>query len=171
MRFSMACVGLLILAISSNIAFGQQISVYKWVDEQGKAHFTDSPPDGFETEEIELKINTYAAVEIKSIEQRLGSDDKVVMYSAVWCGMCKKAKKYFRSKNIPHKVYDVEKSRVGKMDFKSLGGTSVPIIIVGRKRMNGFNVSRFEKLYESEIVAKKRKIAAKNQLIEAPVSQ
>lgn len=145
--------------------------IYKWVDERGKTHFTDSPPDGLKTEEIKLKINTYTAVEIKPLVQRLGSDDKVVMYSAAWCGMCKQAKHYFRSNNIPYKVYDIEKSRVGKMDFKLLGGTSVPIIIVGRKRMNGFNIARFKKLYESEIIQKKNENSIENQEDGVPIIQ
>ena len=78
------------------------------------------------------------------------------MYSASWCGVCKKAKSYFKKNNIPYKVYDVEKSRTGKRAFKRLGGKSVPVIIVGTRRMNGFTASRFEKLYEAEIAQKKK---------------
>jgi len=145
--------------------------IYKWVDKHGKSHFTDAPPTGFKTEEVRLKINTYSAVEIKPLEQRLGSDDKVVMYSAAWCGICKKAKHYFRTNNIPYKVYDIEKNRIGKMDFKLLGGTSVPIIIVGKKRMNGFNIARFNKLYESEIVQKRRENNSESQPADVPSAQ
>lgn len=43
--------------------------------------------------------------------------------------------------------YDVEKSSKGKRDFKRLGGTGVPIILVGQKRLNGFSWETFEKLY------------------------
>ncbi len=56
MRFAMACVGLLILAIASNNAFGQQISVYKWVDEHGTVHFSDNPfrvPQKFQQHQFE----------------------------------------------------------------------------------------------------------------------
>jgi len=145
--------------------------IYKWVDERGKSHFTDTPPVGSKTEEIELKINTYTSVEIRPLVQRLGSKNRVVMYSTTWCGMCKKAKKYFKKNNIPYKVYDIDNSKVGKMDFKLLGGTSVPIIIVGRKRMNGFNVARFRKLYDSEIVQKKHKNHVENQSDTVPAIQ
>jgi glutaredoxin len=130
--------------------------IYKWFDEQGNAHFSDAPPADLKSEEVELRINTFPAVEIKPLVQRLGQGDKVVMYSASWCGVCKKAKRYFKKNNIPYKVYDVEKSRIGKRDFKRLGGKSVPIIIVGTKRMNGFTASRFSKLYEKEIVQKRK---------------
>lgn len=128
--------------------------IYKWVDKQGKVHFTDNPPDGEHSEEIKLKINTYSSVEIKPLEERLGRTDKVVMYSAEWCGICVKAKQYFRQNNIAYISYDVEKSRTGKLDFKQLRGKSVPIIIVGSKRMNGFSVSRFEELYQDQMIKK-----------------
>ena len=128
--------------------------IYKWVDEQGKVHFTDNPPDDKNTEEIKLKINTYSSVEIKPLGERLGRKDKVVMYSAVWCGICKKAKHYFQKNNIPYVLYDVEKSRRGKIDFKLLRGKGVPIIIVGNKRMNGFTASRFDRLYKEQMQQK-----------------
>ena len=125
--------------------------IYKWVDETGKVHFTDSPPDDLTTEEVELRINTYTSVEIKPLIERLGKKDKVVMYSASWCRMCKKAKNDFQQNNIPYVSYDVEKSRTGKLDFKLLRGKSVPIIIVGSKRMNGFTAAKFDRLYEEQM--------------------
>ena len=125
---------------------------YKWTDSKGNVHFTDTPPQGKKVEELELKINTYTAVEVTPLVERLGKKDKVVMYSATWCGICTKAKRYFKAKKIPYVIYDVEKSRSGKRDFKLLKGKSVPIIILGDKRMNGFTVARFEKLYQQQMV-------------------
>lgn len=121
--------------------------IYKWIDGNGKTHFTDRPPSDVKTETITPKINSYSAVSVTPLITRLGHDDKVVIYSAEWCGYCNKAKKYFRKNKIPYVAYDVEKSRRGRMDYKLLKGRSVPIIIVGKKRMNGFNIARFEKLY------------------------
>jgi len=122
--------------------------IYKWVDKYGKTQFTDKPPIDKKTEEVEVKINTYSSVSIKPLVERLGKKDKVVMYTATWCGICKQAKKHFIKNNIPYVTYDVENSRVGKIDFKLLKGKSVPIIIVDNKRMNGFTTSRFDRLYK-----------------------
>ena len=135
---------------------------YKWTDDKGNVHFTDTPPKGKKVEQLELKINTYSAVEIKPLVERLGKKNKVVMYSATWCGICKKAKRYFKAKKIPYVIYDVEKSYSGKRDFKLLKGKSVPIIIVGNKRMNGFTVTRFDKLYQQQVL--KRDTATESKL-------
>ncbi|MBI3186314.1 MAG: DUF4124 domain-containing protein [Gammaproteobacteria bacterium] len=135
-----------------------QAEIYKWVDEQGNSHFTDTPPSNVKTEAVDLKINTYTAVEITPLIERLGRDDKVVIYTATWCGVCTKAKQYFREKNIPYIAYDVEKSPVGRLDFKSLRGKSVPVLIVGSKRMNGFTAEKFDKLYQQEILEKTKPV-------------
>lgn len=128
-----------------------QAEIYRWVDDQGKSHFTDAPPEGIKTETVDLKINTYTAVEIVPLVERLGKDGKVVIYTAAWCGVCKKAEQYFRKNHIPYIDYDVEKSPTGRVDFKALGGKSVPVLIIGKTRMNGFTVSKFEKVYQQEM--------------------
>ena len=125
--------------------------IYRWVDDQGNAQFSDAPPDGVKTESVELKINTYTAVEITPLIERLGKEGKVVIYTATWCGVCKKAEKYFRDNQIPFIGYDVEKSPTGRVDFKALRGKSVPVLIIGKTRMNGFTVSTFNKVYAQEM--------------------
>jgi len=136
--------GICLLVVSS----WSDAEIYKWTDEHGSAHFTDSPPSGKNAEQVNLKINTYTAVEITPLVERLGRKDKVVIYGASWCGVCKQARKYFKDNNIPYIAYDVEKSRIGRADFKLLKGRSVPVILLGGQRMNGFTVSRFQALYE-----------------------
>ena len=69
------------------------------------------------------------------------------MYSTTWCGVCKKAKRYFKSKKIPFTEYDIEKSEQAAREFKKLRGRGVPVILVGDSRMNGFSVKNFDRLY------------------------
>ena len=67
---------------------------------------------------------------------------KVVLYSTTWCGYCKKARDYFLDQGIAFSEYDVEKSTRGRRDYARLGGKSVPIILVGKTRINGFSVAQ-----------------------------
>ncbi len=78
MRFAMACVGLLILAIASNNAFGQQISVYKWVDEHGVPHYTDLPPEGASVEETNI---TFRRTDEQAVQARV--DEQTDLLEAV----------------------------------------------------------------------------------------
>lgn len=134
--------------------------IYKWVDADGQTQFSDVPPAGADTETVELNINTYEAVEItqqsapierKERPQRVNK--KVVMYVTQRCGYCAKAKQYFNQKHIPYVAYDVEKSAIGKKAFKDLGGRGVPIILVGKQRMNGFSPEQFDQMYAQETQA------------------
>jgi len=52
-----------------------------------------------------------------------------------------------RRKGIRFTEYDIEKSSKGKRLYKNLGARGVPVILVGKKRMNGFSEAGFEKIY------------------------
>lgn len=121
--------------------------IYKWIDGEGKVHFTDQPPSGENFERLNLRINTYNSPEVTDVTGDFGQNKRVTMYGASWCAVCKKARKYFHAKGIAFVEYDIEKSSKGKRDFKKLGGRGVPIILVGGKRLNGFSQGTFEKLY------------------------
>lgn len=144
--------------------------IYKWVDASGNSHFTDKPPSGTQVEELELKINTYTAVEIRPLVERLGNKRKVVMYDASWCSICKSAKNYFRENSVPYVSYDIETNRIGKLHYKLLKGKSVPILIVGKKRMNGFTIARFEPLYKEQILDKARLATESSNLDNTSIS-
>jgi glutaredoxin len=124
--------------------------IYKWVDKQGNVHFGDRPPVTQNAEPVELKPNTYQGVTIEPFEafkrEPSRRNSRVVMYSTTWCGVCKRARRYFQQQNIPFAEYDVEKTDKGRQDFRRLNGRGVPIILVGDKRMNGFSVERFRML-------------------------
>ena len=126
---------------------GASAEILKWTDSDGKVHFGDRPPADAVTSVVKVKINTYESPNVEAMQDVLNPKDKVVMYSAEWCGVCKKAKKYFKANNIPYKDYDIEKSSKGKKDYKKLGAKGVPVILVGKKRLNGFSAGSFESIY------------------------
>lgn len=68
----------------------------------------------------------------------------VVMYATDWCGYCAKARAYFAKNGIAYVERDVEKSEHAAAEFRRLGGRGVPLIFVGRERLDGFNELAFE---------------------------
>lgn len=68
----------------------------------------------------------------------------VVMYATSWCPYCAKARAYFKANGIAFTEYDVEKSPAAKAEFQRLHGHVVPLILVGRERIDGFNELSFE---------------------------
>ena len=119
--------------------------IYKWKDANGKIHFSDKKPEDSVTEEIKLRINTYESV---SYDQSIfDTGNQVIMYSTEWCAYCKKAKRYFARKGIPYTEYDIEKNREARARYRELDARGVPVILVGKKRMNGFSEKGFEQIY------------------------
>ncbi len=67
------------------------------------------------------------------------SSQQVVMYATSWCGYCRKAREYLKRNGIAYVEYDIEKSSEGKRRFAELGGTGVPLILVGTQKIRGWN--------------------------------
>lgn len=126
-------------------ASGALSEIYRWTDEQGNVHYSDRKTSRHVSKKVEVRVNAYESVSYDSSIFDTGK--KVVMYSTEWCGYCKKAKRYFNMKGITYTEYDVEKNARAKSEYEKMGATGVPVILVGKKRMNGFSEKGFEKLY------------------------
>lgn len=139
-----------LLALLAGIAGAANAQIYTWTDAQGRVHFGDSPPKDQTAERVVVKPNTYSTPSMAGRHDLGASPEQVVIYTTTWCGVCKKAKGYFKRKQIPYTEYDVEKSRKGRRDYKKLKGKGVPIILVGEQRMNGFSAARFQSMYDKQ---------------------
>lgn len=149
----------LFLLLALLLPLGVSIAdVYKWTDENGRVHFTDAPQSARNPESVDLgHINTYDAPSKIFIDKTLArptgvkrkKSARVTIYSTTWCGVCVKAKKWFKANKVKFREYDIETSKKGKRDYKKLKGNGVPIIMVGQQRMNGFSPARMRKMLEN----------------------
>jgi len=122
--------------------------IHTWRDAEGRVHFGDRPPPDVAAEIVTVRPNVYQSPSIESVGEVFGVAPKVVLYSASWCGVCKQARRYFDAQDVAYDEYDVETSARGKRDFARLEAHGVPVILVGRQRMNGFNSAAFDALYQ-----------------------
>ncbi len=72
---------------------------------------------------------------------------QVVMYATSWCPYCQKARNYFREQGIPYVEYDIEKNAEARAAYRAFGGRGIPVIFVGKRRMDGFSESGFNRIY------------------------
>lgn len=79
----------------------------------------------------------------------------VIVYSAEWCGFCKKAKRWLSQKNVPFVERDVErqagasKELSAKLAAAGIRGGGVPVIDWGGEIVMGFDVAKMTQLYEA----------------------
>jgi mycoredoxin len=64
---------------------------------------------------------------------------RVVVYGTETCPFCAKTRAYLKGRNIAFGDFDVDKSDKGKHDFGELGGKSVPVILIGNRKLVGFD--------------------------------
>lgn len=136
----------LILAIAGLLASVANAEIYSYVDESGRVVYSSEKPPGVEAvRKVTIRDNSVSSM--ASYDESENKD--VVMYSASWCGICKKARAYFEDQGIDYNEYDIDKDPQGKREYTQLGGRGVPVILVGNKRMDGFSKARFERLYST----------------------
>lgn len=121
--------------------------VYQWKDEKGNVVFSDKKPEtGVVAKSVDVKVvNSYKNVTVEPLAAP--SAHGVVMYSTQSCGYCKQARAHFARNNIAFTDKDIEKSASAKREHKRLGGTGVPLIVVGKQKMKGFSAARFDRMY------------------------
>ena len=64
---------------------------------------------------------------------------EVILYATDWCGYCKMARDFFDHNGIRYTEHDIEKSTTALNEREKLGGSGVPVIVVGDKVINGYN--------------------------------
>ncbi|MGK0442936.1 MAG: glutaredoxin [Pseudohongiellaceae bacterium] len=119
--------------------------IFKWTDSNGRVHFSDTADKQQQVETITIKTNSYQHLSYGTAASN--TSRKLKLFSAEWCGFCKKAKRYFIAEGIPFDELDIDKNPKAKREYTALGGQSVPIILMGKKRMNGFSIEGFKRFY------------------------
>lgn len=72
---------------------------------------------------------------------------EVVLYSADWCGYCRKAKAYLASNRIAYHEVDIDTDN-GKADFaRTGGGKGIPLLLAGGQRVQGFSTAAYDSLF------------------------
>lgn len=117
--------------------------VYKWVDENGKVHFSDKP---MSDKAKPMKLKSTNSVSFTRVESSYGR--QLTIYTAEWCGYCTKAKKYMRSNNIVFREFDIEKSREGKKRYQRFNVKSIPLFTLNQEQMTGFSEARLLDMIE-----------------------
>jgi glutaredoxin-like YruB-family protein len=139
--------------------------MYQWIADDGSITFKDTPPPSTQKRK---KVKVYSDSDFAAappvqpetathkIKQPASSASQpatpkrerfngtVDIYVTEWCGYCKQALSYMKSKGIPFTTYDIEKDSAAKQRHKDLGGRGVPLIIIGSNKMSGFSADNLE---------------------------
>lgn len=74
----------------------------------------------------------------------------VVMYSAAWCGVCRRARAYFEDKRIAFEERDVDEDPQARAEYQRLNPRrSVPTIKIGDEVVIGFSPTAVERALDA----------------------
>ncbi len=144
----------LVLALLVGFAAGaaQAQQLYRWTDEKGRVHVTDTPPPASAKGVQTKKPVAEPTSEPQSFElMRAQKDFPVVLYTSPPCkGACDQARTALNKRGIPFKeviVYD----EGSQEQLQKLAGSSdiVPVLVVGRSVQKGFEQAAFDALLDA----------------------
>ena len=143
--------------------------IFRWVDEKGVVHFSDAPTESIsetsEEEEVSSpdpnpEDNSRPAAETRTItldpdffdlldeseeEPAAVNAPAVEIYETSWCGYCKKAKNFFRSRGIKFKTYDIEKDNAAARRMMALTRRrAVPFVVINGQQIQGYSEQAYE---------------------------
>jgi len=155
-----APLALLLLCSASTTTAQAAQTLYKSVGPDGSIVYSDRPPAEGRLEKTmtfeNLPSSPLPASTSSYVDQvrRMGlprstsaSPSGVVLYSAAWCGFCKRAKAYLAGKGIKYQEFDVD-TKDGIAAFAQAGGgKGVPLLFAGGQRVQGFSPAAYDALF------------------------
>ena len=86
-----------------------------------------------------LQNSTRIHQSLSPIPTELLNNNDVILYSTRWCPYCAKTRDFFHYANIPFTEYDIEESASHFKEYQQYGGNGVPLIVIGRTIIRGYD--------------------------------
>ncbi len=113
--------------------------MYKWVDANGKTHFSDQPPPASaKPAQMKQSSGASSAVALPYALATAARNYPVTLFTSNPCGSCDQGRSFLKARGIPF----VEKTVATEADAEKLkeagGGTGLPFLTVGNAKSAGF---------------------------------
>ncbi len=145
MKIRSLLIAIVLAGVAASVATA---GIFRWTDADGRVVYSDAPPKQGNAKAVQVEVNiaprspAAAPTEPKAAV----AGDKVKLYTAAWCGYCKRARAYLRSRKIPFEDLDVETTARGRREYAEINGNGVPVIFVGGQRLDGYNQATLQRM-------------------------
>lgn len=76
----------------------------------------------------------------------LAKPPRITLYSTPACGHCRQLKAHLQRLKVPFQEMDISRNRRAQADFQRLAARGVPVLLIGAKRLDGYDAKRLDKL-------------------------
>jgi len=144
---------ILVAALAAAAWSVQAQQMYRWTDDKGRVHITDTPPPpsakgvqkqgGATSPGVEQQMPFELAQAIK--------DFPVTLYTSPNCAEpCTRAREVLNKRSVPFREVQVwEKDTVEELTKLAGSASQVPVLLVGQSVQKGFQQSAFDALLDS----------------------
>ena len=122
--------------------------LYKWVDANGKTHFSDRPPPpGARPAALKGKVGTSTANMPYALATAM-RNFPVTMYTTKPCSACDLGRSYLKTRGIPFSEITVSTAE-DEAKMRAAGGDgNMPYFIVGNAKESGYLQSKWESMLD-----------------------
>ena len=135
----------LILVLTTAPAFSQ---IYRWTDEKGRVHLTDTPPPAG-AKEVQKRSGNAGPVGEPYAVQVARTNYPVTLYTAPECAPCAEARKLLNERAVPFTEVSVtDQAQIDQLK-RQFSDLSLPSIAVGPTRQAGFDPALYQRMLDS----------------------
>jgi glutaredoxin len=144
---------LLAAALAVALAAQAQTNVYRWVDPDGKVHFSDAPPPADARDATQRRVGGGGPEDpqLPYATQIAVKRNPVTLYTAKDCGdACGKGRDLLSRRGIPFTERDAQGNPENQEALKKLiGALYVPVLVVGENKLKGYDEDQWSASLDS----------------------
>lgn len=119
--------------------------MYKWVDANGKTHYTDTPPPPTaKVAPIKAAVGGSSAADLPYALATAVKNHPVTLYTTSPCPGCDSGRALLRRKGIPFSEKTITTAEDQEKLRETGGGGGLPLLTIGRNKLAGFQSNEWE---------------------------
>ena len=149
----------LVLAVAlSSFGAAAQSTLYRWVDKDGKVHFTDTPPPSDAKGATQKRYGGAADDQpLPFATQTAMKRSPVMLWVVPNCEPCAQGRQLLANRGIPFSERDAQANVETQQALKKLqGDINVPVLEVGSNRVRGFEEGQWNAALDAAGYPKER---------------
>ncbi len=134
------------------VAAAAYAQLYRWIDQNGKVHYSDTPPPA-SARNVERKKLSGSVIDTSQMpyeEQMAARNFPITLYTSPSCKEgCDQARTLLNKRGLPFKEVSVFDQETNDLLKKVSGGNQIPVLTVGQQVQKGFEAAGFNLLLDS----------------------
>ncbi|MEX2241740.1 MAG: glutaredoxin family protein [Burkholderiales bacterium] len=141
-----------IFAVLLGAACAASAQLYRWTDEKGRVHVTDTPPPPSAKDVRKRALDTAPAAASGAAQpyavQLAAKNYPVTLFTAPECAPCGLARTLLNQRGVPFREVSVVGEQESEQLRKAVGSLSVPAVVVGTSTLKGFEPGAYHSLLD-----------------------